>query len=981
MISNIEGWKIIDSFFEEKGLVRQQIESFDEFMNEIIKNVVDQSSPILIEYKNELHHIKLKNARFGYPHIEESNGELSYLNPNIARIRSLTYEIPLYVDVEYKKISESKVVSQINESVKLCYLPLMLKSSKCVLNGLTKKELIRLGECDYDQGGYFIVNGGEKVLIAQEKMATNQVYVFINKTGNYVSEIRSVQENELKSANQLLVKIITPSKKSLTLADKIIRLQIPCVKKEIPLSIVFIALGFKPNDIYSKCIYEQADETFREIIEASIDEALIIDTQEKALDFIGRRFNASLDTREKRIQAAIKILRMDLLSHVSIPIKNIVSFDQRDSSSREEIELKCADGKLEYCSPFDMEDVEADFIKKAFFIGYMVNKLLKTLFNRRDIDDRDNFGNKRLELSGSLLGSLFRNSFSKVIKETEIDLLKKKISVNKEVYLKTDINGEVISKDLKFALSTGNWGLSRQKITRTGVSQVLNRLSYMATLSHLRRVVAPIAKDGKMAKPRQLHNTQAFITCCVTGDTLVLLDNGVKMIKDLSPDDTVLTVNRFTQQASYSKFHSFFSLMPERLLKITTISKREIKCTPDHPFLVLNDDLIPSWKLAEELTINDKVIVKHFVVNSSNLDTDILKDRELLRELNQVYSATILEYRFENMDLFLFEAEEFEKLSNYVYTLNNSCFAVKIGKIEEIEPEMVYDFTTWNFNHSFIANGFVIHNCSETPEGHACGLVKNLSLMTHLTLSSNSEYLIEILYDLGVIPLTKSNSVLTKVPTKVFVNGNWIGVNEEPEELVLLFINYRRQGKIKYDISIVYNRLEDEIIINTDAGRTARPLLVLENNKLLITKEDIDDLESKKKYWSDIINEGKVEYVDVLESETAHIAMTYDEIYNNNFNNIYTHCEIHPSMILGIAASIIPLPDHNQAPRNCYSASMSKQAMGIYASNYQLRMDTLAHVLFYPQKPLMETKPIKYLNYNDIPGGQNTIVAIACYSG
>jgi len=784
MITNIEGWKIIDSFFEEKGLVRQQIESFDEYMNEIIKNVVEQSLPIQINHKNELHYVKLKNARFGYPHVEESNGQISYLTPNIARIRSLTYDIPLYVDVEYKKIISSKVESQVNETINLCYLPLMLKSSKCVLTGMTKKELINAGECDYDQGGYFIINGGEKVLIAQEKMATNQVYVFINKTGNYVSEIRSIQENELKSANQLLVKIITPSKKSLTLADKVIRLQIPCVKKEIPLSVVFIALGFKPDDIYSKCIYQEADKPFKEIIESSIDEALIIDTQEKALDFIGRRYNASLDTREKRILAALKILRVDLLAHISVPFKTISSDILEE---QEDIEVRFVEDKLEHCTTFDIEDLQSDFIKKAFFIGYMVNKLLKTLFNRRDIDDRDNFGNKRLEMAGSLLGSLFRNSFSKVIKETEVDLYKKKISVNKEVYLKTDINGEIISKDLKFALSTGNWGLSRQKITRTGVSQVLNRLSYMATLSHLRRVVAPIAKDGKMAKPRQLHNTQAFVTCC-----------------------------------------------------------------------------------------------------------------------------------------------------------------------------------------------------SETPEGHACGLVKNLSLMTHLSLSSSSEYIIEILFDLGVVPLTKWHTGFQdslKTPAKVFVNGNWIGVNEEPDVLVTLFIKYRRQGKIKYDISIVYNSLEDEIIINTDSGRTARPLLVLENNKILITMDDIRDLESKKKYWSDIIKEGKVEYIDVLESETAHIAMTYDDVHNNVMNSVYTHCEIHPSMILGIAASIIPLPDHNQAPRNCYSASMSKQAMGIYASNYQTRMDTLAHVLFYPQKPLMETKSIKYLNYNDIPGGQNTIVAIACYSG
>ncbi|MEM3579122.1 MAG: DNA-directed RNA polymerase subunit B [Candidatus Bathyarchaeia archaeon] len=269
---------------------------------------------------------------------------------------------------------------------------------------------------------------------------------------------------------------------------------------------------------------------------------------------------------------------------------------------------------------------------------------------------------------------------------------------------------------------------------------------------------------------------------------------------------------------------------------------------------------------------------------------------------------------------------------------------------------------------------------NETPEGSNCGLVKNLALSACISVGVNSEKIKQILFNMGVAPVYDANETLKRYGAKVFVDGNIIGYCTTPEKLVQEFRQRRRMGEISTEVNIAHFSKaygeREEIYINCDEGRVRRPLIIVENGVPKLQKEHVEKIAQGAWSWEDLVKNGIIEYLDAEEEENAYIAINPEELTPE-----HTHLEIATHTILGICASTIPYAEHNQSPRNSYQAAMAKQALGVFATNFPLRVDSRAHILHYPQTPVVETALMGTIGYKLRPSGQNCIVAVLSYEG
>ena len=825
--------KVMDKMFDsDETLVLNQLESYNNFISDIIPTIIAQNSPLLCGPNVSL---KISDVCYSRPLIhEESSGNQAHqvpLLPSVARLRNCTYSANVFVSIEIsKKNPTTSTYEPIGKATMHCIgkIPIMVKSQLCALTAEPKSHTMTdLNECVHDNGGYFIIGGNEKVIIAQDRVASNQVYVFVSKNVKYkfFAECSSTDPKKYGNNKKTSIRLHNDSKSAKTKRPTgksgTLQVSIPMLKQEIPLCVVFRALGIVTDkEMVELCLCgNMDDQELMQYLVPSITEAsaLPIYTQDEAIEYMMKHVNLvepigeqTAVQHESRKKFVYNLLLNQLLPHFNQPQEESVVLLNR----------------------------------KGIFLGYMTNKLLRVVCKRASVDNRDHYMNKRVDTVGAKLGELFFINYQKLIKDVRTQMSKLHEAgdeaagaggaggaggaageSSEAAMLLKIIKPTIMESSIKYALSTGNWGIKGMaKSAQQGIAQVLQRITFLGTLSHMRRINTPVEKTSKIVEPHKIHTSQ--------------------------------------------------------------------------------------W-------------------------------------------------------------------------------------------------------------GYICP--SETPEGGTVGIIKNMAMGCFISVGRSADAVFTILQaHLSVVSLEDVTDVRDYYKcNKIFVNGVWVGMcREEPEVLYATLKTQKRLGQLHPHTSVNWNIQDKEFKIWTDGGRLVRPVFVVdvEDEK---DEDEKDEDEENKKYKKNVLRIMKdstvasdasidwlrmichatkvIEFIDAQETEQCVIANDHKDILKVNAQMLqqpdegsgvakysyryFTHCEIHPSLILSVITANIPFPEHNQSPRNTFQGAMAKSALGVYATNFHRRMDTVGHVLHYSQQPIVSTRAGAYTKANQAPAGINCIVAIACFTG
>ena len=879
MINN--EWDILDLYFKDHKypFTGHHLDSYRNFVKVKIPEIIKSNNPItMIKMDDSNKNLIVKvdiyigglngdNIYVDRP-IAFENGTPKLITPNDARMRNLTYETHLFTNVLVRITNDKGAVKDVEfKNIAIGGIPIMLHSDICLLKNNGSDILKLMGECPYDTGGYFIIDGKEKVIIAQENIVTNKL--FTNKITDdpngfsYKGIILCVAEKgSVKPSKIQFFYVDTPIKSDGVYHDEKIKVQynnkkynygsilvsVPSFKEKIPLFILFRALGIESDkDICDAIFGDYGDEMEREYFQNFIRPSIISSL------YIHNEKEYGIYTQDDALNYLYKKVRYATVEHV----KSVIMTDIFPN----------------------IEDIE----NKGKYLGYLVLQFIKTVIGTLPISDRDSYIYKRVDISGFKLTELFQESYIKLRDDIRIRLDREyyygsykekneyeKIINNNNIYKIIDylIITQTFAKSLK-----GRWGQISNSDPELGIVQDLSRISYIGYLSHLRRVNIPIDRSIKITSPHRLHSQQWGMMCPFE-----------------SPDGASI---------GYLKNMAL-------LTKITAgINVDNIKkCLTDIGIIPLNRCNFLINKNITAVFLNGSL---YGYTGDPIFITRILKAYRRNGLINILISIS---WSIPNNEIRIFT--EAGRPCRPLLILKNN-------KKAEYPHNDILVYKNNNFN-----NWFDMLNGSYNKLNEA---------------EKTDDYYYRDIYNKPIDDDT--TGVLTSIEkyTGGYISNifNISGGKNTPKSL------------------------------GDDSGDKNRDIEGYNNYYRRLYDKILNELENKG---------ACIEYLDNEETDTSFIAMNKEDI-----TPLHTHLEIHPSTILSVVSGNIPMCNHNQSARNVFHAAQSKQAIGMYATNFNNRFDTMSYVLHYPQRAIINTRIAQYTSSDYMANGFNTIVAIMTYSG
>ena len=929
-----EPYTLIESYFEAQHLerlVRHQIESYNHFINYQIQRTIQMFNPVRIRSENDFVEseglymleiiISFDNFKLYPPQIHENNGATKLMLPQEAKLRNFTYASGMTVDVniEYvirntENMAVPRIIKKTLPKINIGKMPIMLKSSVCVLTQNKHIHSAFTGECPMDCGGYFIIKGSEKTVLGQERAAENRIYCFDGKNTtkwNWFAEIKSVPD----------YKCISPKQIDMMIASKNngfgngLYVNIPRIKQPIELFVLFRALGvISDKDICEHILLNIDDAKYTELLDclqASIIDANKFITQEDALKhiitsvaFTPINMDRETGARKKR-EFALDVLNNDLFPHCrTVP-------------------------------------------QKIYLLGVMAKKLLETSLGWLPPDDRDSYLNKRIELTGTLLNNLFRNYFNKLIKEMQKQIVReinngswKSMENYEDIVNMTNIykimKSTTIENGINRALSTGDFSIKQSNSSKVGVAQVLNRLTYVASLSHLRRINTPLEKSGELIPPRKLHNTTWGFLCPAETPE----GQSIGVVKNIS------YMSHITISTNSSSLYEY--VVPHIRAIDETVTPRDLH---DKVKVFVNGCWLGISEMPNELYMDMKDKKYRGIIN---IYTSIVFDykRMEIRICNDGGRLTRPVLRVRNNRALLTQ-EIVQQVARKELSWNDLLTACRIDEsvIEYIDPE--------EQNYAMIAmkskNRYLVDPRLKTK-------------YTHCEIHASTIFGVLA----SCIPFPEHNQAPRNTYQCLHPDTTvWMAnLTQKPVKDV-------KPGDLVYTFHPQTKKVSITKVVGQFVQPTTKPVyrLVTNNRHSIVATCDHRFMTSDG--WKNVSQLME----EMITTGSANIGHICTNTYKMTFEKVVEVTKTNDTVI-----SCIETESDNHsfiagsgfASSNC---AMSKQSIGIYSTNFDQRMDKTAYILSYPSRPLVDTRLMNFIQLNKIPSGQQIHVAIMTHTG